>query len=590
METPQLSRRTFLTGAALVAAAGLAGCAPQTKTLSSTGATGASADLPETWDMEADVVVIGSGAAGAATAWWTLDGGLSTIVLEEREEAGGSAIENAGQVAVGATSVHKAAGYDATSDQYKKFLQFCGTEGVPEELLDIFVYQGPDTIDWLMDIGVKFADGALEDNLLVLTKEDGSIDQEGMTAIGINTLGSEFHPNYIEGWDGHPQPTCLMATWDDLEDEEFKEYRKDSLSAFAMDAHHGGPAYMLPILRGVREKGGEILLNTTAVQGYKDESGRVIGVRAQQGSEDINVKANKAVVIAAGNWMTDPDLMAQYAGHLQNCGFVPLSVSDGGQALKIGLAMGGHIANADSYWLSTECSFYLFSYVASRLSPMSKCLFVNADGSRFTAEDEYTPGTCGRMALNRLIAPADKKNYYVLLRDEDYNAHIDYLQWRVDQGFAGTYNVGAVDTEVKLECNFDTMTHTDTIAEMAEKLNMPFLEKQIEIYNEFVDNGEDLQYNRFPENLRPFKAEDGPFHAGLIDPTWLGGYSHGGLDINANGQVLDESNTPIPGLYAAGRSARSIAEGTHEPSTGMSCAQGMIMGRAIGRYLSSTED
>ena len=71
METPQLSRRTFLTGAGLVAAAGLAGCAPQTKTLSSTGATGASADLPETWDMEADVVVIGSGAAGAATAWWT---------------------------------------------------------------------------------------------------------------------------------------------------------------------------------------------------------------------------------------------------------------------------------------------------------------------------------------------------------------------------------------------------------------------------------------------------------------------------------------------------------------------------------------
>lgn len=129
MENLSVSRRAFLTGAAgMVAAAGMAGCAPQTKKLSTTSA---SADLPESWDMEADVVVIGSGAAGAATAWWALDGGLSTIVLEEREEAGGSAIESAGQVAVGATSVHKAAGYDATSDQYKKFLQFCGTEGVP---------------------------------------------------------------------------------------------------------------------------------------------------------------------------------------------------------------------------------------------------------------------------------------------------------------------------------------------------------------------------------------------------------------------------------------------------------------------------
>lgn len=585
MDTPQLSRRTFLAGAGLVAAAGLAGCAPQTKTLSSTSGTGASADLPENWDKEADVVVIGSGAGGAATAWWALNGGLSTIVLEEREEAGGSAIENAGQVAVGATSVHKERGYDATSDQYKAFLKYCGTEGVPDELLDIFVYEGPKMIDWLSDIGVKWAPDTLEDNCLVVQKEDGSIDLEGVSACGLNSLGNEFHPNYIKGWDGHPQPMCLMATWEDLEDEEFKKYREDSMSSFAMDCHHGGAAYMLPILRGIRDQGGEILLNTTAVQGYKDETGRVVGVRAQQDGEDIYVKANKAVVIAAGNWMTDPDLLEQYAGHVQNVGFVPLSVSDGGTAMKIGLAMGGHIVNSDSYWLSSESAFYLFANTTGRVGSTTNSIYVNADGMRFTAEDEYSPGTCGRLGFDRFASPIDKRDYYVILRDEDYQRHMALLQWRLDAGLAGTYAVNDEIQMGQLEWDEENITHGDTIADLAKTLNMPFLETQVRIYNESVDAGVDLQFNRYPENLKPFRDEDGPFHAGLISPNWLGGYSHGGLDINVNGQVLDEIDNPIPGLYAAGRSARSICEGTHDPSTGMSCAQGMVMGMVIGKYL-----
>mgnify|MGYP001773867426 FL=1 len=581
-----ISRRSFLVGAAgAVAAAGLAGCAPQPS--GQAAAAGAESDLPEAWDKEADVVIIGSGAGGAAAAWWALKGGLSVIVLEEREEAGGSAIENAGQIAVGATSIHKERGYDATSDQFKAFLKACGTDGVPDELLDIFVYQGPEMIDWLTDIGVKWAPETIEDNCLIIQNEDGSIDTDAVSRCGLNSLGNEFHPNYIGGWDGHPQPLCLMATWDDLEDEEFVEYRKDCMSSFAMDCHHGGAAYMLPILRGVRDMGGEILLNTTATRGYKDETGQVVGVYAEQGSGGISVKANKAVVIAAGNWMTDSDLLEQYAGHVQYVEFYPLSVSDGGTAMKIGLDMGGHIVNSDSYWLSSESSFYLFSSTTGRIGTTAPAIYVNADGARFTAEDEYTPGTCGRLAYDRFVSPVEKRNRYVILRDEEYNRHMALLKWRVDSGLAGTYAVGGVDENAEYECDYTTMTHADTIPELAEALNMPFLETQIAIYNDSVEKGVDLQFNRFPENLRPFKDEDGPFHAGLVSPTWLGGYSHGGLDIDTNGQVLDSGYKPIPGLYAAGRSARSIAEGTHEPSTGLSCAQAMVLGMVIGKHLSS---
>ena len=255
--------------------------------------------------------------------------------------------------------------------------------------------------------------------------------------------------------------------------------------------------------------------------------------------------------------------------------------------MKIGLDMGGHIVNSDSYWLSSESSFYLFSSTTGRIGTTAPAIYVNADGARFTAEDEYTPGTCGRLAYDRFVSPVEKRNRYVILRDEEYNRHMALLKWRVDSGLAGTYAVGGVDENAEYECDYTTMTHADTIPELAEALNMPFLETQIAIYNDSVEKGVDLQFNRFPENLRPFKDEDGPFHAGLVSPTWLGGYSHGGLDIDTNGQVLDSGYKPIPGLYAAGRSARSIAEGTHEPSTGLSCAQAMVLGMVIGKHLSS---
>lgn len=59
---------------------------------------------------------------------------------EQCESLGGSAIANAGAITFGATSVQKAMGYDTTPEQYRSFLKYAGTAGVPDELLDLFIY------------------------------------------------------------------------------------------------------------------------------------------------------------------------------------------------------------------------------------------------------------------------------------------------------------------------------------------------------------------------------------------------------------------------------------------------------------------
>ena len=62
----------------------------------------------QTWDIEADVIVIGSGAAGLPAAIKAVEGGASVIVVEANYDVGGHAIMSGGHMALGGgTSAQK---------------------------------------------------------------------------------------------------------------------------------------------------------------------------------------------------------------------------------------------------------------------------------------------------------------------------------------------------------------------------------------------------------------------------------------------------------------------------------------------------
>lgn len=85
MNGQKFSRRNFIKGSALLAAAtgglALAGCAAQTQPPSEEMNSDLSA-LPETWNYETDVVVVGTGSIISA-ALRAHDAGLDVLVLEK---------------------------------------------------------------------------------------------------------------------------------------------------------------------------------------------------------------------------------------------------------------------------------------------------------------------------------------------------------------------------------------------------------------------------------------------------------------------------------------------------------------------------
>src|SRR5512141_690779 len=69
------------------------------------------------WDLEADVVIIGSGAAGLPAAIKAADGGASVIVVEANYDIGGHAIISGGNVPLGGgTSAQRKFGIEDSPD------------------------------------------------------------------------------------------------------------------------------------------------------------------------------------------------------------------------------------------------------------------------------------------------------------------------------------------------------------------------------------------------------------------------------------------------------------------------------------------
>jgi hypothetical protein len=71
------------------------------------------------WDLAADVVVVGSGAAGLPASITATEQGASVIVVEQNYDIGGHAIESGGNIALGGgTSLQKKYGIEDSPDCY----------------------------------------------------------------------------------------------------------------------------------------------------------------------------------------------------------------------------------------------------------------------------------------------------------------------------------------------------------------------------------------------------------------------------------------------------------------------------------------
>ena len=246
----RVSRRGFLAGAGavgLAAAGALSGCGPVSPEQSAGDV--AVDGVPQTWDMECDVLVCGGGGAGSAVAYAAAAEGAEVLVLESRDmtDLSSTCICAGNYFAVG-TDEQEAAGIEDDPD-----LAF----------------------DAIMEWGLcAYGSGHANREEVVRTYVDNSRDAYDL----LKSLGIEF-----------PAP----IPYDGIEPPR---------------VHTIDPAAMQrALLEGAEQAGATVLLNTEFTDLIVDGNDMVVGVRAKDSSgATIAVKARKGVALATGGMSRCP--------------------------------------------------------------------------------------------------------------------------------------------------------------------------------------------------------------------------------------------------------------------------------------------
>ena len=114
------------------------------------------AEVPA-WDLEADVVVVGLGAAGASAAIEAAEAGAEVLVLERDFAGGGTSALSGGSIYLGGgTPLQRACGFDDTPEEMYRYLRASVQPGPPDEWLRAYCEGSIELYEWLVARGVPF--------------------------------------------------------------------------------------------------------------------------------------------------------------------------------------------------------------------------------------------------------------------------------------------------------------------------------------------------------------------------------------------------------------------------------------------------
>ncbi|MGY3554649.1 FAD-binding protein [Williamsia sp. R60] len=480
------------------------------------------AELPEVvpvsevseWSDEVDVVVVGCGISGGSAAVEAASAGARVLVLERAAAAGGTSAMAGGHFYLGGgTPVQQATGHEDSPEEMEKYLLAVSRDPEPDKI-HAYCQGSVEHFNWLESLGFEFERSYYPEKAVI---------QPGTQ--GLMFTGNE------KVW-----PFCDKA----------KPAPRGHKVPVKGDTGGAGMVTELLVKR-LAETGNEIRYETGARNLVVDESGAVVGLKWKRLQETGFIRA-KAVVIAAGGFVMNESMVAEFTPELAEKPYTLGSTYDDGLGIRLGASVGGGLKHMDQ------------SFVTAPLYPPSILLTglaVNKDGRRFVNEDSYHSRTSAFV-----MEQPDAIAYLIV--DE---AHMERPEFPLVPFIDGW----------------------ETVAEMEDGLGIPSgqLQETLDRYNENAARGEDPDFGKRAEWLAP--QDKGPWAAFdmSLGKAMYAGFTMGGLATSAEGQVLTDDGSVITGLYAAGAGAANIAQDGKGYASGTQLGEGSFFGRRAGRHAAS---
>jgi len=509
-------------------------------------------EIPEKWDLETEVLVIGTGGAGLTAAILAHDQGAKVTVIERSDRVGGTTAVSGGGIWIPLNHRMEEKGRKDDRDSALKYCKTLVRGKSPDALVETFVDTGHEMLKYMETYTpVRFEATKMPDYHMEI-EGAGTGRTLGPLLFNINDLGdsgAKLRRSALIN-------VNLPMTFSDLEEwEAFTKPQQIPFDVIAERMEAGllgfGESLVGALYRGCLDRGVDPILKTRARE-LVLESGEVVGIKAEQEGRDYYIRAHKAVILASGGFEWSEELKAVFLpGEITHPSSPPFNEGDG---LKMAMAAGAMLGNMSEAWGWSAVQIHGEEYEGRILSrgilpekALPHCILVNGRGKRFVNEAaDYNTMFKPLWAIDANTGNyANLPAFYIL--DEQYHEKYVFL------------------TALPKEPYPPWIIQGNTVEELAQNAGIDpvGLKETCERFNRFAVEGIDPDFDRGkstfdhywgddeqPANPSLGTIEKPPFYAIRVHVGALG--TKGGPRTNEKGQVLHVSGRPIPGLYAAG--------------------------------------
>ena len=526
--------------------------------------------LNEPIEHEADVVIIGFGSAGGCAAIEARDLGAEVLILEKQAE--NSHYSNTRMSGGGFHSPDPAGDFEALKSYAKAM--FSG-DNLPDklegdqsefadELAELWAHYAPQNAPFMRGLDPAFQ--------------------------AVASAGAAF-PEF---------PGAARSGYAVVRSTYTGKYDEDALTGRTKDTaksgKQSGEAFHACMLTGIQSRNVPVHYGVAARELIVDDSGAVVGVRAERGSQQVTYRARRAVIIACGGYEYNVRMRKAFLDGPGREGWAfygsPANTGDGiRMALKIGAAL-SRVGSIAGRVICAIPERRLGLRIGMNTSGVGKPneIVVDNHGRRYASERRITKDPSRYIFYKEALKFDTVTLSYPRIPSWMVFDSVMMRRGPVVSVAAAAYNGIDWGADNMNALRNGWILRGDTIEQLAQrirehpdnrgKMDDAALAHAVDTWNGFCAAGRDGDFEREAGTLGP--VSEPPYYA---IPLYPGGpNTKGGLRADAQRRVLDWDDRPIPRLYAVGEIC-SVFQFVYQG--GGNLAEGIAFGRVAGRNAAS---